>query len=587
MAPPLHAWRQYPRNANFNPNSPAAKRANTGFTSPPLRRAQTKTTSRRLGTTLKWRVGTKGLVAAAGAVPVLAGLGTLLGTLLGKRPSPKTKTTTTQEGSGVQWRVAAHQPFLLGLTTGDAWGRTLRQANSEQLRAVTDVIRNLSDGVVPVPTDIKLPLKKHKREIRRLSVLSTPLYERRALLLSLGKRLVPFVLCKPDYAPWKHEGPQVRQRNDLGTSTVGRHTNGGTLDGRQHRTVLETPYAGRRVGQCPSRGSYDEDHGRHNTKQRSCLASFGARLRDGEQRLLQPLTVKSMFTDNKIAPKRSSRAPPLQGPKSTRPPMGHSFQEAIQRTQTIDQDLEAFRTQAKEDLAAAVKTGNDTQIHEAQQRLAIVDRNIEEIKAQDDELDQLELHYPSKDNQDIYGEEDETDWREDKRKNLARTRDQRYCQLKHLYPQMGQFALPPSPPSSPHRESSRPPSPKSFEEAVARSDAIERELQGFRTRAEDALARAERTGNKADIKKAKQRLAIVNWNVDEIQDTDRKIDRLGYSNEAHRRTYGEDDDKARRQETLKSWEDRRDTLHRQLQKLFHKQRGRGRVWFKPRGWVQE
>ena len=193
MAPPLHAWRQYPRNTNFNPNSPSAKKANAGFTSPPLRRARPKTTSRRLGT-LKRRVGTKGLVAAAGAVPVLAGLGTLLGTLLGKRrPNPKAKTRT-QEGSGVPWRVAAHQRFLLGLTTGgDAWGRTLRQANSEQLRAVTDLIRNLYDGVVPVPTDIKLPLKKHKREIRRLSALTTPLYERRALLLSLGKRLVPFV----------------------------------------------------------------------------------------------------------------------------------------------------------------------------------------------------------------------------------------------------------------------------------------------------------------------------------------------------------------------------------------------------------
>ena len=302
---------------------------------------------------------------------------------------------------------------------------------------------------------------------------------------------------------------------------------------------------------------------------------------------LQPLTVKSVFTDNKIMPTRSSRAPPLQSPKSTRPPMGHSFQEAIQRTQTIDQDLEAFRTQAKEDLAAAVKTGNDTQIREAQQRLAIVDCNIEEIKAQDEELDQLEFTFPSKDNQDTYGEEDKSDWREDKRKNLAQMCNQRYRQLKRLYPQMGQFPLPPSPPPSPSRPSTRPPLGRNFQEAMARSDAIERELQMFRTRAEDALARAEWAGNKANVKKAKQRLAIVNRNVEEILDTDRKIDRLGYSNEAHQRKYGEEDDKARRQETLKSWEDRCDKLHRQLQKLFPKQRGRGRVWVKPCGWVQE
>ena len=53
---------------------------------------------------------------------------------------------------------------------------------------------------------------------------------------------------------------------------------------------------------------------------------------------------------------------------------------------------------------------------------------------------------------------------------------------------------------------------------------------------------------------------------------------FGYANKAHRRTYGEDDDKARRQETLRSWDDRRDKLHCQLQKLFPKQRGRGRIW---------
>ena len=295
---------------------------------------------------------------------------------------------------------------------------------------------------------------------------------------------------------------------------------------------------------------------------------------------LQPLTVKSVFTDNKIMPTRSSRAPPLQGPTSTRPLMGHSFQEAIQRTQTIDQDLEAFRHQAKEDLAAAVKTGNNTQICEAQQRLAIVDRNIEEIKARDEELDQLEFTFSSKDNRDTYGEEDETDWREDKRKNLARMRDQRYRQLKRLYPKWVNFRYPRN--HLPFRiESTRPPLGRNFQEAVRRSDAIERELQMFRTRAEDALARAEWAGNKADMKKAKQRLAIVNRNVDEVLDMDRKIDRLGYSHEAHRKTYGEDDDKARRQETLKSWEDRRDKLHRQLQKLFPKQRGRGRVWVKP------
>ena len=68
-----------------------------------------------------------------------------------------------------------------------------RIQSGQQIRALTDVIRNLYDGVVPLPTQVKLPLKKHIREIQRLSGLKTLLYERRALLLALGSRLLPFV----------------------------------------------------------------------------------------------------------------------------------------------------------------------------------------------------------------------------------------------------------------------------------------------------------------------------------------------------------------------------------------------------------
>ena len=186
MAPPLHAWRRYPRNTQFNPQSMAAQRLNTGFAASPRFQPKKK---KKLGplTSLKGRMGKKGMMAV-GAVPILAGLGTLLGTLLKKK-----KQTTSQKGGTMDWRVGAHRPFLLHVTSRNGWGRGVRQANAEQLRALTDVIRNVYDAVIPVPTDIKLPLKKHKREIRRLSAFSTPLYERRALLLSLGKRLVPFV----------------------------------------------------------------------------------------------------------------------------------------------------------------------------------------------------------------------------------------------------------------------------------------------------------------------------------------------------------------------------------------------------------
>ena len=46
--------------------------------------------------------------------------------------------------------------------------------SNEQILALTDVIGSLYDSVVPLPTQVKLPLKKHIREIRRLSALKTP-----------------------------------------------------------------------------------------------------------------------------------------------------------------------------------------------------------------------------------------------------------------------------------------------------------------------------------------------------------------------------------------------------------------------------
>lgn len=76
---------------------------------------------------------------------------------------------------------------------GTTWRREIHRASNDQLRALTNVIRNLYDDVVPLPSRIKLPLKKRIREIRRLSGLTTPLYERRALLLALGARLLPFL----------------------------------------------------------------------------------------------------------------------------------------------------------------------------------------------------------------------------------------------------------------------------------------------------------------------------------------------------------------------------------------------------------
>jgi len=47
------------------------------------------------------------MLAAAGALPIMAGLGALIGRLVNKKKK-------TQEGNGA-WRASAHQPFLLNL----------------------------------------------------------------------------------------------------------------------------------------------------------------------------------------------------------------------------------------------------------------------------------------------------------------------------------------------------------------------------------------------------------------------------------------------------------------------------------------
>ena len=162
-----------------------SRRVNDGFSRPEKVRSSIPQWLKRDYDPLQGKIGPKGLLAA-GVLPVMARLGALIGGVLSKK---KWK----QEGSAscsVEWRVAAHQPFLLNLVRvdGTTWRREIYQARSDQLRALTDVIRILHDGVVPLPTQIKFPLKKHTREIRRL----IPLYERPALLLALGAHLFPF-----------------------------------------------------------------------------------------------------------------------------------------------------------------------------------------------------------------------------------------------------------------------------------------------------------------------------------------------------------------------------------------------------------
>ena len=158
---------------------------------------------------------------------------------------------------------------------------------------------------------------------------------------------------------------------------------------------------------------------------------------------VQPRTIKSMFKDTLRSAKTARTAPPQVPFRNAIP---HSFQDAVKRQETMDQDLETFRKQADADLTAAMKSGNTTRIEKARQRMAIVDRNIDEIKAQDIELDALEWDRPNKEKQNTYGEDDESLWRQDRRETLQQRQIQRYHQLERMFPQPG---MPPPPPLSP------------------------------------------------------------------------------------------------------------------------------------------
>ena len=214
---------------------------------------------------------------------------------------------------------------------------------------------------------------------------------------------------------------------------------------------------------------------------------------------VQPRTIKSMFKDTPRSTK-TTRTPPPQVPFRNAIP--GSFQEAVKRQETMDQDLETFRKQAEADLASAMKSGNTARIEKARQRMAIVDRNIDEIKAQDSELDGLEWGRPDKEKQNTYGEDDESLWRQDRRATLQQGQIQCYHQLERMFPRPGMPPPPPWSPPSKDRVSTHPPLAGSFREAVERDETMEREFEGFRARAQEALTKAEKQGDPKAIKKS-------------------------------------------------------------------------------------
>ena len=134
--------------------------------------------------------------AAAGGAILAATLGGVLASQLSKR---KKKKKQQQQGAGRNktpegWRVQQHAEWLSGLTDRQAFSEDIKRASNEQLRALTDLIRNLYDNVVQIPAYVKIPLLGDRQAIRRISALKTPLHQRRSLLKRVGgEKLVPFV----------------------------------------------------------------------------------------------------------------------------------------------------------------------------------------------------------------------------------------------------------------------------------------------------------------------------------------------------------------------------------------------------------
>ena len=132
--------------------------------------------------------------------------------------------------------------------------------------------------------------------------------------------------------------------------------------------------------------------------------------------------------------------PPPLSPRSkdpvstTRPPVATSFQEAVERGETMEREFEAFRARAQEALTKAQRQGDPKAIQQAEQKRAIVDRNIEAIKDQDEQIDQLLIPRTKKQEQMTYGEEDATQRRQETLESLHDRRDKLYHQLEKLFP---------------------------------------------------------------------------------------------------------------------------------------------------------
>ena len=136
------------------------------------------------------------------------------------------------------------------------------------------------------------------------------------------------------------------------------------------------------------------------------------------------------------------------------------------------------------------------------------------------------------------------------------------------------------------KPSGRPPTARSFEEAVQQRAEIEKRLDEYKNKAKQDMEEALKWGDDEAIKKVDYNWRIVTGNINDIREENRFFNEPSLVDQV---IYGKEEEK-RRKSAREAHERRLDNLWRQLKDMYPNQEGKGSkppVWQKPRGWIQE
>ena len=137
------------------------------------------------------------------------------------------------------------------------------------------------------------------------------------------------------------------------------------------------------------------------------------------------------------------------------------------------------------------------------------------------------------------------------------------------------------------KPSGRPPTARSFEEAVQQRAEIEKRLDEYKNKAKQDMEEALKWGDDEAIKKADYNWQIVTSNINDIREETRFFNEPSLVDQV---IYGKEEEEKRRKSAREAHERRLDNLWRQFKDMYPNQEGKGSkapVWQKPRGWIQE